>query len=179
MSWSKIAYGVNKVNYFYTVVACYILTCPYQMALFQLKLLIKKMILFFESVFLFVWWKYCLLSIIRWWCFTAYSLTRVHYYVNNLNNRTECLTATAKLLKQDYWYLLLCITLSKFYRSYSNLIEKKYTTLTDFFTKYFMMCKVYNGVGGIKKLYHVWPPIRKIILSLKLVDYLYVQAGNP
>ena len=42
-----------------------------------------------------------------------------------------------------------------------------------------MMCKVYTDVGGIKWLYHVCPPVRKIIHSLKLVDYLHVQADNP
>ena len=28
-------------------------------------------------------------------------------------------------------------------------------------------------------LYHSCPPVRKIINSLKLVDYLHVQADNP
>ena len=28
-------------------------------------------------------------------------------------------------------------------------------------------------------VYHVCPPLRKIIHSLKLVDYLHVQADNP
>ena len=41
------------------------------------------------------------------------------------------------------------------------------------------MCKVYTDVGGIKYLYHVCPPVRKIIHSLKLVDSLHVQADNP
>ena len=41
------------------------------------------------------------------------------------------------------------------------------------------MCKVYNDVGGIKQLYHVCPPVRKIIHSLKLVDYIHVPADNP
>ena len=41
------------------------------------------------------------------------------------------------------------------------------------------MCKIYTDVGGINKLYHVCPPVRKIIHSLKLVDYLHVQADNP
>ena len=45
--------------------------------------------------------------------------------------------------------------------------------------KYLVMCKVYTDVGGIKYLYHVCPPVRKIIHSLKLVDYLHVQADNP
>ena len=49
-----------------------------------------------------------------------------------------------------------------------------YTTLTNFSTKYLVMCKVYTGVGGIKYLYHVCPPVRKEVHSLKLVDYLYV-----
>ena len=41
------------------------------------------------------------------------------------------------------------------------------------------MCKVYTDVGGIKQLYHVCPPVRKIIHLLKLMDYLHVQADNP
>ena len=41
------------------------------------------------------------------------------------------------------------------------------------------MCKAYTDVGGIKYLYHVCPPVRKIIHSLKLVDYLHVQADKP
>ena len=45
--------------------------------------------------------------------------------------------------------------------------------------KYHLMCKVYTDVGGIKKLYHYCPPVRKIIHSLKLADYLHVQADNP
>ena len=54
-----------------------------------------------------------------------------------------------------------------------------YTTLTNFSTKYLMMCKVYTDEGGIKQFYHVCPPERKIIHSLKLVDYLHVQADTP
>ena len=34
------------------------------------------------------------------------------------------------------------------YRRLGN--NSNYTTLTDFSTKYFMMCKVYTDVGGIK-----------------------------
>ena len=41
------------------------------------------------------------------------------------------------------------------------------------------MCKDYTDVGGIKLLYHVCSPVRKIIHSLKLVDYLHIQADNP
>ena len=41
------------------------------------------------------------------------------------------------------------------------------------------MFKVYTYVGGIKELYHICPPVRKIIHSLKLVAYLHVQADNP
>ena len=58
-------------------------------------------------------------------------------------------------------------------------INSLYTTLTDFSTKYLVMCKVYTDVGGIKYLYHVCQPVCKIIYSLKLVDYLHVQADNP
>ena len=54
-----------------------------------------------------------------------------------------------------------------------------YTTFTNFSMKYLVMCKVYTDVGGIKKLYHVCPPVCKIIHSLKLVDYLHVHADNP
>ena len=43
-----------------------------------------------------------------------------------------------------------------------------------------MVCKLYNDVGGgINKLYHVCLPVRKIIHSLKLLDYLHVQVVNP
>ena len=42
-----------------------------------------------------------------------------------------------------------------------------------------MMCKVYTGVGGMKMLYHVCPPVRKIIHSLKLMDYLHIQVDKP
>ena len=58
-------------------------------------------------------------------------------------------------------------------------IKGLYTTLTNFSAKYLVMCKVYTDVGGIKYLYHVCPPVRKIIHSLKLGDYLHVQADNP
>ena len=54
-----------------------------------------------------------------------------------------------------------------------------YTTFTNFSMKYLMMCKVYTDVGGIKQLYHVCPPVHKIIHLLKLVDYLHVQVDNP
>ena len=68
-----------------------------------------------------------------------------------------------------------------------------------------VMFKVYTDIGGIKKvipclstckqdnplakarglssrtggLYHVCPSVRKIIHSLKIVDYLHVQIDNP
>ena len=48
-----------------------------------------------------------------------------------------------------------------------------YTTLTNFSMNYLMMCKVYTDEGGSKQLYHVCPPVRKIIHSLKLMDYLH------
>ena len=54
-----------------------------------------------------------------------------------------------------------------------------YTNFTIFRMKYLVMCKIYTDVGGIKLLHHVCPPVRKIIHSLKLVDYLHVQADNP
>ena len=54
-----------------------------------------------------------------------------------------------------------------------------YSTLTLFSTKYLVMCKVNTDVGDIKWIYHVCPPVRKIIHSLKLVDYFHVQADNP
>ena len=41
------------------------------------------------------------------------------------------------------------------------------------------MCKVCTDVGGIKQFYHDCPPVRKIIHSLKIVDYLHVQVDNP
>ena len=53
-----------------------------------------------------------------------------------------------------------------------------YTTLTSFKMKYFVMCKVYTDVGGIKLLYHDCPPVHKIIHSLKLVNYLHIQADT-
>ena len=54
-----------------------------------------------------------------------------------------------------------------------------YTTFTNFSMNFLVMCNVYTDIGGIEYLYHVCPPVRKIIHSLKLVDYLYVQADNP
>ena len=45
--------------------------------------------------------------------------------------------------------------------------------------KHFVMCKGYTDAGSIKQLHHVSPPVREIIHSLKLVEYLYVQADNP
>ena len=54
-----------------------------------------------------------------------------------------------------------------------------YTTLTNFSIKYFVICMFYTGAGGIKLLYHVCPAVRKIIHSLKLVEYLHVQADKP
>ena len=54
----------------------------------------------------------------------------------------------------------------------NNLV---YTTFTNFSTNYLVMCKAYTDVGGTM----VCPPVRKIIHSLKLVDYLHVQADNP
>ena len=52
---------------------------------------------------------------------------------------------------------------------------------TNLSTKYLVVCMVYTDVSGIKLLYHGYPPVREIIHSLKLVDYLHVQADldNP
>ena len=54
----------------------------------------------------------------------------------------------------------------KGYIWFDNVI---YTTLTNFSMKYLVMCKVYTDVGGMKYLYHVCPPVGKIIHSLRLV----------
>ena len=60
-----------------------------------------------------------------------------------------------------------------------TLSAEDHSFYTTFSMKYHLMCKVYTDVGGIKQLYHVCPPVRKIIHSLKLVDYFHVQADNP
>ena len=60
-----------------------------------------------------------------------------------------------------------------------QLYAQYFTTFTNFSTKYLVMCMVYTDVSGIKYLYHICPPVRKIIHSLKLVDYLLLQADNP
>ena len=65
------------------------------------------------------------------------------------------------------------------FKLFSMQVSTIYTTLTNFSTKYLVMYKVYTHVGGLKLLYHVCPPVRKIIHELKLVDYLHVQADNP
>ena len=75
-----------------------------------------------------------------------------------------------KNMNRLFLYFLICS-----FRS----VKINYTTLTDLNTKYPVMCKVYTDVGGIKQLYHVCPPICKIIHLLKLVDYLHVQADKP
>ena len=49
-----------------------------------------------------------------------------------------------------------------------------YTTITIFSMKYLVMCKGCTDVDGITFLYHVCSPVRKIIHSLKLVEYLHV-----
>ena len=54
-----------------------------------------------------------------------------------------------------------------------------YTTFTNFSMKYHLMCKVYTDVGGKNGYTMGCPSVRKIIHSLKLVDYLHVQADNP
>ena len=78
-------------------------------------------------------------------------------------------------------YILIFFTKNKFAR-FSQVacwIVYYYTIFTIFSMKYLVMCNVYTDVGGMKWLYHVCPPVRKIIHSLKLADYLHVQADNP
>ena len=41
------------------------------------------------------------------------------------------------------------------------------------------MCKVYTGYHGTSETEHGFVPLRSIIPSLKLGDYLYVQAQKP
>ena len=53
-----------------------------------------------------------------------------------------------------------------------------YTTIANVSTKYLMVSKVNTEGGGIKQLYYVCPSVMEIIHSLKLVDYLHVQAVN-
>ena len=56
---------------------------------------------------------------------------------------------------------------------------RPYATLTNLSKIYLVMCKIFTDVGSLKKLYHVCPPVRKIIHELKLVDYLHGQADKP
>ena len=53
----------------------------------------------------------------------------------------------------------------------NDIYNPQYTIIINFSTKKLAMYTVYTDVGGIKQLYHVCPPVRKIIHSLKLVDY--------
>ena len=80
---------------------------------------------------------------------------------------SECLNEMCSLAKP-------CLSIRS-----SLLTKRNKTTLTNFSTKYLVMCKVYTYIGGIKYLYNVCPPVRKTIHSLKFVDYLHVQADNP
>ena len=59
------------------------------------------------------------------------------------------------------------------------VFKRFYTTLTNFSTKYLVMCKVYTDVGDIKSIYHVYPPVCKTIHSVKIMGSLHVQADNP
>ena len=70
-------------------------------------------------------------------------------------------------------YLVMC----KIYTDVGGVTHC--TTLTNCSTKYLVMRKVCTDVDGIKYLYHDCPPVRKIIDSLKLVDYLHVQVDKP
>ena len=53
-----------------------------------------------------------------------------------------------------------------------------YSLLNILLTECFVRLKVYTDIGSIYQLYHVCPPVRKIIHSLKLVDYIHVQADR-
>ena len=50
--------------------------------------------------------------------------------------------------------------------------------IANFSTKYFQLGKVYTAEGGIIVI-PFCPPVREIIHSLKLADYLLVQANKP
>ena len=48
-----------------------------------------------------------------------------------------------------------------------------------FSTRYSVICKVYTGYCGTSEIEHGLWPVRSIIPSLKLGDYLSVQAHKP
>ena len=61
----------------------------------------------------------------------------------------------------------------------STMLIRPSPEITDFSTKYFIQSKVYIDEGGIKSFIMVCPPVREIIHSLELVNYLLVQADKP
>ena len=98
--------------------------------------------------------------------------------MNNLAPLKNCPRVQGKLIwirgyNLSTKYLVMC----KIYTDVDGFTD--YTSLTSSSTKYIVMCKIYTDVDGIKQLYHDGPSLRKIIHSLKLVDYLHVQADNP
>ena len=58
-------------------------------------------------------------------------------------------------------------------------MQKNNNISSNLRTKYLVKCKVYTNVGGLRLLYNGFPPLREIIHSLQLVDYLHVQADKP
>ena len=66
----------------------------------------------------------------------------------------------------------------EFYVLSLQTIIMYYTTIANFSMKYLMVCMVYTDGSGIKQLCYVCPSVREIVHSLKLVDYLHVQAVN-
>ena len=105
-------------------------------------------------------------------CHTNACLSSAHFFFQN-----------QLFWKYMYYYMntcMCCNTLS--HSGLANVNTRKrmfYTTFTNFSMEYHLMCKVYTDVGGIEYLYHVCPTVRKIIHSLKLVDYLHEQTDNP
>ena len=74
--------------------------------------------------------------------------------------------------------MLCCAVVCELYVLSLQTIIMYYTTIAKFSMKYLMVCRVYTERGGITQLYYVYPSVRQIIHSLKLVDYLHVQAVN-
>ena len=84
----------------------------------------------------------------------------------------KAVCVNAKMIK-----LNLCLfrfkVLVQFYIYCYALCVCNYTTLTNVSKKYLVLCDVYTGIGGIKLLFYVCTPVRKIMHEL------YVRADNP
>ena len=65
------------------------------------------------------------------------------------------------------------------YSSFMEGFQNKWVFSANIWPDYLVTRKVYIDVGGILYLYQGFPPVREIIHSLKLVDYLYVHADKP